>query len=47
MTIDILEYNRILEDMILGLEAIKNWKKQEVLNVLRPMFRALHVAKFK
>lgn len=47
MTIDILEYNRIFEDMILGLEAVKNWKKQEVLNVLRPMFRALHVAKFK
>ena len=46
MTIDIQKYNRVLEEMLLGLEGLKSWDKPEVLRILTPMFEVMHIAKF-
>ena len=46
MTIDIQEYNRVLDEMLLGLENLRSWDRPVVLDILRPMLNVLHVAKF-
>ena len=46
MTIDIQGYNRVLDEMLLGLENLRSWDRPVVLDILRPMLNVLHVAKF-
>ncbi|MBP5607233.1 MAG: EAL domain-containing protein [Lachnospiraceae bacterium] len=47
MTIEFLEYESMLRDMLLELEKLTEWKVPEVAKIIAPMCRVLHMARLK